>query len=77
MPSMESDLRRGIAGAMADSLDDQVIDGNGTAPNLSGLFHQATNVTAATAVETFSPAWAGSPGSWTESSPTGGATSGR
>lgn len=52
-PAMESDLRRGIAGAMADNLDDQVIDGDGNAPNLSGLFHQATDVAAAGAVETF------------------------
>ena len=35
-PSMERDLRRGIAGAMADNLDDQVIDGSGAGANLSG-----------------------------------------
>ena len=52
-PAMETDLRRGIAGAMADNLDAQVIGGDGTAPNLSGLFHQATDVAAAGAVETF------------------------
>ncbi|MDE2783789.1 MAG: phage major capsid protein [Gemmatimonadota bacterium] len=52
-PSMESDLRRGIGGAMADNLDEQVIDGDGSSPNLSGLFHQATDVAKAGAVETF------------------------
>lgn len=53
MPSMEMDLRSAIAGAMSDALDDQVIDGDGAAPNLSGLFHQATDVNAANAKETF------------------------
>lgn len=52
-PSMEMDLRTGIAAAMADNLDDQVIDGSGAGANLSGLFHQATDVAAAGAVETF------------------------
>ena len=55
-PSMEADLRRGISGAMADSLDSQVIDGDGSSPNLSGLFHQATDVAIAGAVETFATA---------------------
>lgn len=53
LPSMEADLRRGIAGAMADNLDAQVIAGDGSAPNLSGLFKQATDVNAASGVETF------------------------
>ena len=55
-PSMEADLRRGISGAMADNLDDQVIDGDGSSPNLSGLLHQATDVNAANAAETFATA---------------------
>ena len=53
MPSMEQDLRMGISGAMADNLDDQVIGGDGSGANLSGLFHQADDVNAAGAVETF------------------------
>ena len=56
MPSMEADLRRGIASAMADSLDSQVIGGDGASPNLSGLFHQATDVNAAGAIEDFGTA---------------------
>ncbi len=52
-PSMESDLRRAIGRAIADSVDKQVINGDGTAPNLTGLFGVATDVTAASAVETF------------------------
>ena len=50
---MEGDLRMGISARMADSLDSQVIGGSGVGANLSGLFHQATDVTAHTAVETF------------------------
>ena len=56
MPSMERDLRLGIASAMADSLDGQVINGSGAGANLSGLFHQATDVAVAGATETFSTA---------------------
>lgn len=52
-PSMESDLRKSIGRAVADSLDKQVVNGDGTSPNLSGLFSVATDVTAASAVETF------------------------
>ena len=46
----------GISSAMADSLDAQVIDGNGAGANLSGLFTVATDVAAAAAVETFATA---------------------
>ena len=53
MPSMESDLRTAISAKLAESLDTQVISGSGGAPNLSGLFKQATDVAAATATETF------------------------
>ena len=56
MPSMEDDLRRGIASAMADSLDSQVIGGDGSAPNLSGLFNQSTNVAVDGTKETFGTA---------------------
>lgn len=52
-PSMESDLRRAIGRAIADSVDKQVINGDGTAPNLTGLFGVATDVSAAGSVETF------------------------
>ena len=53
LPSLDDDLRPAQAGAVTDNVDDQLIDGNGVAPNLSGLFHQATDVAAASAVETF------------------------
>lgn len=53
LPTMESDLRAAITAQMANQLDEQVIAGDGAAPNLSGLFHQATDVAAAGAAETF------------------------
>ena len=53
MPSMERDLRAAISGSMSNALDGQVINGNGTSPNLSGLFKQATDVNAAGTLETF------------------------
>ena len=56
MPSMERDLRLGIASAMADSLDGQVINGSGGGANLAGLFSVATDVAVAGATETFSTA---------------------
>ena len=56
MPSMEADLRRGIASATADALDSQVINGSGAGANLDGLFNQATDVAIAGAVETFGTA---------------------
>ena len=56
MPSMERDLRQAIAAAMADNLDSQVIGGSGAGANLSGLFHQATDVAIAGTKETFGTA---------------------
>ena len=53
MPSMKRDLRQGIAGAMANNLDAQVISGTGAGANLSGLFKQATDVAIAGAKEDF------------------------
>ena len=53
MPSMESDLRGAISGAIANSLDSQIISGSGASPNLSGLIHQATDVAAESNEATF------------------------
>lgn len=52
-PAMENDLRRAIGSAMADNLDEQVIEGDGTGANLDGLFKIATDVAAAAAKETY------------------------
>ena len=53
MDGMESALRGAMVDAISSSLDTQVLTGNNTAPNLNGLFHQATDVDADTSVETF------------------------
>lgn len=50
---LERDLRTAISSAMADALDAQVLNGDGQDEELSSLFHQATNVNVASAVETF------------------------
>ena len=52
--NFESILRENLALALSDQLDDQVINGNGTAPNLSGIFQGLTDPTAApTAIADF------------------------
>ena len=53
LPGMEESLRTVMDDVMGAKVDDQVFNGNNTAPNLDGLFRQAADVTAATAVETF------------------------
>ena len=53
LPNMEESLRGSIAEVIAEAVDSQVIAGNNSGANLNGLFQQATNVTADTAVETF------------------------
>ena len=52
--NFESILRENLSLALSDQLDDQAINGNGTAPNLSGIFQGLTDPTAApSAVATF------------------------
>ena len=53
LDGMEESLRMAITESASDALDAQVFTGNGTAPNLNGLFKVATDVSAASAVETF------------------------
>ena len=50
-PQMEDSLSETLQGKIADALDEQVF--NGAAGDLNGLFTQAADVTAATAVETY------------------------
>ena len=56
LPRMESDLNRNLQSVMANTLDEQILNGNGTSPNLSGFFHQLTDVAAAAQVVTFDSA---------------------
>ena len=51
--NFESSLRQNLALAMADQLDDQAINGNGTAPNLRGILSRLTAPTAPAAVAKF------------------------
>ena len=52
--NFESILRQNLSLALSDELDDQVINGNGVAPNLSGMFQALDAATAPGAtVETF------------------------
>ena len=52
--NFESILRQNLSLALSDSLDGQMINGNGTPPNLSGMFQRLTDPTAApTAVADF------------------------
>ena len=52
--NFESILRENLALAISDQLDDQMINGAGTAPNLAGIFQALTDPTAApTAIADF------------------------
>ena len=52
--NFESILRENLSLALSDQLDDQAINGNGTAPNLAGIFQALADPTTATsAVATF------------------------
>ena len=44
--NFESILRENLALALSDELDDQAINGNGTAPNLTGMFERLTDPSA-------------------------------
>ena len=51
--NFESILRENLSLALSDELDDQAINGNGTAPNLAGVFQRLTDPTDPTAVADF------------------------
>ena len=50
---LETTLRRDLRQTMGDQFDEQIINGNGTAPNVSGLFHQLTDPSNPAAEATF------------------------
>ena len=52
MPTLEAALSEAMQGSLSNELDEQTF--NGASGELNGLFTQATDATAATAVETFS-----------------------
>ena len=51
--NFESILRENLSLALSDELDDQAINGNGTAPNLAGVLQRLTDPTDPTAVADF------------------------
>ena len=51
MPSLEAALSEAMQGSMSNELDEQTF--NGASGELNGLFTQATDVAAASSVETF------------------------
>ena len=51
--NFESILRENLSLVLSDALDDQVINGTGTAPNLAGVFSRLTNPGATTSVVDF------------------------
>ena len=52
-PSIEADLGTAVQSAVSDAVDSQVLNGTGTAPQLTGLFKAATDVAAAANAETY------------------------
>ena len=53
MPDMEESLQGAMGDSIADAFDDQILAGDGSSPNLTGLLKLATDVAAAAAAETF------------------------
>ena len=51
--NFESALRAHVSMALSNSLDNQIVNGNGTAPNINGLIAQLTDPTNPTAVADF------------------------
>ena len=53
LKNFEAILRRDLAAVLSDAMDNQIINGNGTAPNVSGFLHELTAVTRPSAADTF------------------------
>ena len=50
---LETTLRNDLRRVMGDQLDEQLINGSGTSPNISGVFNELTDATDATTVVDF------------------------
>ena len=53
LPNFEAALRMDLDSVISDQMDHQIINGNGTAPNVRGFVHELTTVTNPTAVTTW------------------------
>ena len=51
--NFEAVLRRDLSAVLSDAIDDQIINGNGTAPNVSGFLHELPAVSRPSAADTF------------------------
>lgn len=51
LSGLEESLRNNLSMVLSDQLDNQILNGNGTAPNLDGLFHELTDPTAPNAAD--------------------------
>ena len=51
--NFEAILRRDLAAVLSDAMDNQIINGDGTAPNVSGFLHELSAVTRPSAADTF------------------------
>ena len=51
--NFEAALRANVSMALSAEVDDQIVNGNGTAPNIDGLLNQLTAVGASTAIAAF------------------------
>ena len=49
----EATLRRDLTAAMSDAMDDQIVNGNGTAPNVRGFLHELPDPTNPSSVTTW------------------------
>ena len=53
LKNFEAILRRDLAAVLSDAMDDQIINGTGTAPNVSGFLHELPEVSRPSAADTF------------------------
>ena len=55
--NFEAVLRRDLAAVMTDAMDDQIVNGNGTAPNVTGFLHELTAPTGLGSASTWANIW--------------------
>ena len=53
LQSLEETLRRDLVATIADKMDDQILNGNGTSPQVNGFFSEIPDATALSAVTTW------------------------
>ena len=56
--NFEEVLRRDLSAVMTDAMDNQIVNGNGVAPNVSGFLHELPDPTNLSAASTWAQIWA-------------------